>query len=150
MFWFQFFNSEETMTAHRLIHHDQSNDTASMNNATTKSGTGSEKVYECDVCLKTFNKHSSWWKHKKCHTGERAYKCYICSKSFTQQANLHRVSSLELNLTSFRPNAFFHWSRLWNYRPLQETEWLNFFFNFDFAAYVRPFGREATCLQNLW
>lgn len=89
----QYFNSEEMMTAHRLIHHDQSNDSTSMNNS-AKSNNGSDKVYECDVCLKTFNKHSSWWKHKKCHTGERAYKCYICSKSFTQQANLHRVRDI--------------------------------------------------------
>lgn len=80
------------MTAHRLVHHAQTNN--SIPSTTTKNSTASEKVYECDVCLKTFNKHSSWWKHKKCHTGERAYKCYICEKSFTQQANLHRVRLL--------------------------------------------------------
>lgn len=73
------------MIAHRLIRHS-GNEGGSPNNSSS-----SEKVYECDVCMKTFNKHSSWWKHKKCHTGERAYKCYICEKSFTQQANLHRV-----------------------------------------------------------
>lgn len=69
-----------------MVHHTQTNNSA----AAASSGTV-EKVYECGVCMKTFSKHSSWWKHKKCHTGERAYKCYICEKSFTQQANLHRV-----------------------------------------------------------
>lgn len=81
----QYFNNEEQLTAHRMVHHTPSNPAAK----TTMTG---ERVYECSVCLKTFSKHSSWWKHKKCHTGERAYKCYICDKSFTQQANLHRVS----------------------------------------------------------
>lgn len=77
------------MTAHRMVHHAQTNNHTT---PTTNHTTTSEKIYECDVCMKTFNKHSSWWKHKKCHTGERAYKCYICEKSFTQQANLHRVN----------------------------------------------------------
>lgn len=82
----QYFSNEEQMTAHRMVHHAQTNN----HTATTNTSTA-EKIYECDVCMKTFNKHSSWWKHKKCHTGERAYKCYVCEKSFTQQANLHRV-----------------------------------------------------------
>lgn len=71
-----------------MVHHTQTNNTVMV--ATT--GTTNEKVYECGVCMKTFKKHSSWWKHKKCHTGERAYKCYICEKAFSQQANLHRVN----------------------------------------------------------
>lgn len=70
-----------------MVHHAQTNNTTSVTSAATN-----EKVYECGICMKTFSKHSSWWKHKKCHTGERNYKCYICEKSFTQQANLHRVN----------------------------------------------------------
>lgn len=80
-----------------MVHHTQTNSTnqvtANAGGAVGGGGGGKEmeKVWECGVCMKTFSKHSSWWKHKKCHTGERAYKCYICEKSFTQQANLHRV-----------------------------------------------------------
>lgn len=96
----QYFNNEEQLTAHRMVHHAQTNSTNQVTGAAgggvggggvVGNGKELEKVWECGVCMKTFSKHSSWWKHKKCHTGERAYKCYICEKSFTQQANLHRV-----------------------------------------------------------
>lgn len=116
----QYFNNEEQLTAHRMVHHAQTNATNQVTVGTGAglgaggNGNGSEKAYECTVCMKTFSKHSSWWKHKKCHTGERAYKCYICEKSFTQQANLHRVNNQsfdrlnkhknirKINLSSFR------------------------------------------------
>lgn len=89
----QYFNNEEQLTAHRMVHHAQTNSTNQVPGAAGGVGNGKEleKVWECGVCMKTFSKHSSWWKHKKCHTGERAYKCFTCDKSFTQQANLHRV-----------------------------------------------------------
>lgn len=90
--WFrsQYFNSEELMIAHRLIRHSSNSNNSATFGSGKNNGAVSDKTFECDVCLKTFNKHSSWWKHKKCHTGERAYKCFTCEKSFTQQANLHR------------------------------------------------------------
>lgn len=101
------------MIAHRLIRHSGNNNTNA--NGTNRSS-ASEKTYECDVCMKTFNKHSSWWKHKKCHTGERAYKCYICEKAFTQQANLHRVRqqkainahSIDFSLSFLSESWIFH------------------------------------------
>lgn len=56
----QFFANEESLMAHRHIYHDGASASKSSN----------DKAYECDVCMKVFNKHSSWWKHKKCHTGK--------------------------------------------------------------------------------
>lgn len=83
------------MIAHRLIRHSTNSTNSTASNTGKSGGAASEKTYECDVCMKTFNKHSSWWKHKKCHTGERAYKCYICERAFSQQANLQRVNFID-------------------------------------------------------
>lgn len=92
------------MIAHRLIRHSTNSTNSTASNTGKSGGAASEKTYECDVCMKTFNKHSSWWKHKKCHTGERAYKCYICERAFSQQANLQRVNfiQIQLHFTSLR------------------------------------------------
>lgn len=75
-----------------------------------------EKVYNCDTCLKTFTRKSSWRHHvkthvdkvKECevcgkkikysgnmlshlktHSGERPFKCEVCEKTFTRAASLY-------------------------------------------------------------
>lgn len=82
------------MIAHRLVRHSTNSTNSSASSTGKSGGAASEKTYECDVCMKTFNKHSSWWKHKKCHTGERAYKCFQCDRDFSQAANLQRVIAI--------------------------------------------------------
>lgn len=119
----QFFTNEESLMAHRHIYHD----------GASASKNSNDKAYECDVCMKVFNKHSSWWKHKKCHTGERAYKCYICEKTFTQQANLHRVCW-------FNSYLLIIWRFVFIYRYLSHSH----------AAHVRALGREAPWLYAMW
>lgn len=99
------------MIAHRLVRHSTNSTNSSASSTGKSGGTASEKTYECDVCMKTFNKHSSWWKHKKCHTGERAYKCFQCDRDFSQAANLQRVNVIQFIagyfFATFSTNLFF-------------------------------------------
>lgn len=124
----QYFNSEELMIAHRLVRHSTNSTNSSASSTGKSGGAASEKTYECDVCTKTFNKHSSWWKHKKCHTGERAYKCFQCDRDFSQAANLQRVILL-LQLI-----AGHHF------------EQTLFFSSFFRIAHVCSFRRKTSCL----
>lgn len=44
--------------------------------------------YNCDYCLKCFEKPSQLLRHKRVHTGERPYECQLCTRAFTQKGSL--------------------------------------------------------------
>ncbi|CAH0387323.1 unnamed protein product [Bemisia tabaci] len=48
-----------------------------------------EKPHICDVCKKGFSTSSSLNTHRRIHSGERPHQCSICSKRFTASSNLY-------------------------------------------------------------
>lgn len=47
-----------------------------------------ERPYVCEVCEKSFARHSTLWNHRRIHTGEKPYKCDICTSRFNQATHL--------------------------------------------------------------
>lgn len=55
----------------------------------TPTATETEQgVYFCDLCDKTFSKHSSLARHKYEHSGQRPYKCVECPRAFKHKHHL--------------------------------------------------------------
>lgn len=54
------------------------------------SGTATPKLWECDVCTKSFTTKYFLKKHKRLHTGEMPYTCEICARTFTFQQSYHK------------------------------------------------------------
>ncbi|XP_041366648.1 zinc finger protein 2 homolog [Gigantopelta aegis] len=52
---------------------------------TTKT---SRKAFPCDMCSKTFARHSGLLDHQIVHGRQGKYKCSVCMKSFTSSSNL--------------------------------------------------------------
>lgn len=48
------------------------------------------KIFQCNLCQKRFDKVSNVIDHIKTHTNERPYQCSICDKSFAQKGNRDR------------------------------------------------------------
>lgn len=46
------------------------------------------KMYQCDLCTRSFTRQGHVDEHRRTHTGEKPYECEICSKTFTQRGNL--------------------------------------------------------------
>lgn len=47
------------------------------------------KVYQCDVCSKSFASYNSWKEHRACvHTEERQFACSLCSATFKRKRDV--------------------------------------------------------------
>ena len=55
-----------------------------------KEAFGSQKVYVCPECGKTFNAHYNLTRHMPVHTGARPFVCKVCGKGFRQASTLCR------------------------------------------------------------
>ncbi|XP_056640388.1 gastrula zinc finger protein XlCGF28.1-like isoform X1 [Diorhabda sublineata] len=83
-----------------LINQIKSCATKSRSDILTKSSTSSSldeykticigrKLFECNVCLKSFSQKSYLSRHFLSHTGEKPFKCDICLKTFSQKSHLN-------------------------------------------------------------
>jgi uncharacterized Zn-finger protein len=50
--------------------------------------TSDGKLFQCGMCVKTFNKKSYLTRHMQRHTGDKQYQCEICMKAFFQKSGL--------------------------------------------------------------
>ncbi|KAG1654984.1 Zinc finger protein 836 [Nymphon striatum] len=66
------------------VSHYETNQTLEMNNIKPLE----EKVYECNVCQKSFERIGSLTKHMQIHINAKPFECDICHKCFTQSSNL--------------------------------------------------------------
>jgi uncharacterized Zn-finger protein len=59
----------------------------------------SEKMYQCDICNRTFALPISLRVHLRTHTGEKPYACVVCGRVFAQlcQAKKHMETHLKLD-----------------------------------------------------
>lgn len=48
-----------------------------------------EKLYQCEMCTKSFANHNSLETHKRTHTGSMPYSCIVCSRQFKQSSHLY-------------------------------------------------------------
>lgn len=64
------------------------NEDITIDNDSSANGTYSNKLAECDICGKSFNKHYIE-SHKRSHTGQKPYKCSVvgCNRTFTQTSS---------------------------------------------------------------
>lgn len=61
---------------------------------------GSERLFKCSQCPKTFKHSQNLTTHKKCHDENAKIACLCCDKKFTTRGNLKKhlrthVSSVE-------------------------------------------------------
>ena len=49
---------------------------------------GSEGLFECDICKKSFNSKGNLNRHKRIHTGETNFECATCKKRFLEKSKL--------------------------------------------------------------
>ncbi|XP_039185375.1 GDNF-inducible zinc finger protein 1-like isoform X1 [Crotalus tigris] len=51
------------------------------------------KVYQCDVCSKSFASHNSWKEHRACvHTEDRKFACTLCKATFKRKRDVRTHS----------------------------------------------------------
>ena len=47
-----------------------------------------QKLFQCEICKKTFNQKTHFITHKLTHIGLKPFKCDICDKDFNNCGNL--------------------------------------------------------------
>ncbi|XP_068153469.1 zinc finger protein ZFP2 [Drosophila tropicalis] len=89
-------------------------------------GVVTPKVWECDVCTKSFTTKYFLKKHKRLHTGEMPYTCEICARTFTFQQSYHKHllyhSEVKPHVCSVCGRAFKELSTLHNHQRIHSGE----------------------------
>lgn len=67
----------------------------------TSNGVGSNKIYTCLTCTKTFASQRNLNVHLRIHTGFRPFECDVCKHKFTRRENLRSHMRCHLNLRPF-------------------------------------------------
>ncbi|KAH8344295.1 hypothetical protein KR084_009452 [Drosophila pseudotakahashii] len=90
------------------------------------SGTATPKLWECDVCSKSFTTKYFLKKHKRLHTGEMPYTCAICARTFTFQQSYHKHllyhSEVKPHVCGVCGRAFKELSTLHNHQRIHSGE----------------------------
>ncbi|XP_043656329.1 zinc finger protein 628 [Drosophila teissieri] len=91
-----------------------------------ESGTVTPKLWECDVCSKSFTTKYFLKKHKRLHTGEMPYTCEICARTFTFQQSYHKHllyhSEVKPHVCGVCGRAFKELSTLHNHQRIHSGE----------------------------
>lgn len=66
----------------------QMNDSVEYKNVAEKKDSPKSKVFECQVCNKTFGYKHVLQNHEKVHTGEKSFRCTKCNKCFRRDHHL--------------------------------------------------------------
>ncbi|BFF90005.1 zinc finger protein 696 [Drosophila madeirensis] len=84
------------------------------------------KLWECDVCTKSFTTKYFLKKHKRLHTGEMPYTCEICARTFTFQQSYHKHllyhSEVKPHVCAVCGRAFKELSTLHNHQRIHSGE----------------------------
>ncbi|XP_017046067.1 zinc finger protein 761 isoform X2 [Drosophila ficusphila] len=90
------------------------------------SGSATPKLWECDVCTKSFTTKYFLKKHKRLHTGEMPYTCEICARTFTFQQSYHKHllyhSEVKPHVCNVCGRAFKELSTLHNHQRIHSGE----------------------------
>ncbi|XP_033165141.1 zinc finger protein 595 [Drosophila mauritiana] len=91
-----------------------------------ESGSATPKLWECDVCSKSFTTKYFLKKHKRLHTGEMPYTCEICARTFTFQQSYHKHllyhSEVKPHVCGVCGRAFKELSTLHNHQRIHSGE----------------------------
>ncbi|XP_017031213.1 zinc finger protein ZFP2 isoform X2 [Drosophila kikkawai] len=90
------------------------------------AGNATPKLWECDVCTKSFTTKYFLKKHKRLHTGEMPYTCEICARTFTFQQSYHKHllyhSEVKPHVCGVCGRAFKELSTLHNHQRIHSGE----------------------------
>lgn len=91
-----------------------------------EAGNATPKLWECDVCTKSFTTKYFLKKHKRLHTGEMPYTCEICARTFTFQQSYHKHllyhSEVKPHVCGVCGRAFKELSTLHNHQRIHSGE----------------------------
>ncbi|XP_001359429.2 zinc finger protein 160 [Drosophila pseudoobscura] len=94
--------------------------------ASPEATSSTPKVWECDVCTKSFTTKYFLKKHKRLHTGEMPYTCEICARTFTFQQSYHKHllyhSEVKPHVCGVCGRAFKELSTLHNHQRIHSGE----------------------------